>query len=97
MVECACGLSFLLETMQTIAVLGKRRRQDLYRDIAVQLLVAGEIEFSHSACATFRADFITAKFCTGFQCQPHDSIRLHPQITQILLNNLRNLWMRKSN
>src|SRR6266545_778068 len=65
MIQCPGGLRLLLEPMQAVAVLRECGRQDFDSYIAIQLLIAGAIDLTHSALANLRADFVTAEFCAG--------------------------------
>ena len=51
MVEAARRLGFLLEAQQPIGIVRERRRQDLDRDVAPELVVSGAVDLSHAASA----------------------------------------------
>ena len=49
---------FPLESCEAIGIVGERLRQDLDRDVASQLRIAGPIHFAHAARAEGRDDFV---------------------------------------
>jgi hypothetical protein len=51
---------FLLEASKTIGVPGKRRRQNLNRDITIEARVVGTIDLAHTACAERSGYFVRA-------------------------------------
>ena len=51
-------LRLTLEPREAIGIAGKESREDLDRDVAIQLLVAGTIHLSHSAFAKFGENVI---------------------------------------
>ncbi len=51
-----------LEARHAFGVAGEGRGQDFERDVAVELGVAGAVDFAHSAGAQFRADLIVRQF-----------------------------------
>ena len=48
---------------QSISILGKRRRQDLDCNIAIELLIRRTVHLTHPTRANLRADFVAAEFC----------------------------------
>ena len=44
-------------------------RQDLQRDVAIELRVAGAIDLAHAACADLRGDFVGAEAGAGSESQ----------------------------
>src|SRR5882724_4208217 len=63
MVESRCGACFLLESQQTVCVIGERSRQDFDGDLTIQARVTAAIDFTHPSRAKLRQDFIRAKLC----------------------------------
>ena len=51
MVERGQHLRFTVKAREPIRIAGKRRGQDLERDVAAELGVAGAIDLAHTACA----------------------------------------------
>ena len=45
------GLCFTLEPLAAVRVGGKRRRQDLDRDLAFQPRILSKVDLAHAACA----------------------------------------------
>ena len=60
-----CG--FARESGQAIGVVRKRIRQDLQRDIAIELGVARAIDLAHAAGPKGREDLVGTKAITGGQ------------------------------
>ncbi len=67
MVERGQDFGFALETGQPLGVVHEGVGQDLQGDIAVQLGVAGLIDFAHAAGANGGDDFIDAERGAGFE------------------------------
>ena len=65
MIERRSRVCFLIETAETIAVLGEPFREHFDGDLSTQARVFSQIHFAHSALANLRADFIAAEFCAG--------------------------------
>ena len=61
---------FALEARHAIGVRRERRRQDLQRDVAIQLRVARAIDLAHAAGAEEREDFVGAEARTRGQRHP---------------------------
>ena len=61
MIERREQLRFALEARHAVGVRRERRRQDLQRDVAIQLRVARAIHFAHSPGAEGREDFVGAE------------------------------------
>ena len=60
-VERGQHLGLALESRQPVRVRGHRRGQDLEGDLALQLAVAGAVNFSHSPRPQGRAHFVRAE------------------------------------
>ena len=60
---------FALEPREPIGIGGERWRQDLYRDLTLQLGIGGPIHLPHPTFADLRGDFIDAEACAGSQSQ----------------------------
>ncbi len=69
MVQSGEGLGFACEPGQAIGVGREGVRQDLQRDIAIELRVACTKDLSHSAFAYWRGDLVSAEAGTGSQSQ----------------------------
>ena len=65
MVQRGESSRFTLEARQTVAVLGKERRQDLERDLAVEARVAGPVHLAHPALANLGQDWVCADPVAG--------------------------------
>src|ERR1700694_5614477 len=70
MVERGQDLGFALEAGHALGVAGKRLGQNLQRNIALQLGVAGAVHLAHAAGTDGREDLVRAKSRT--HCQRHD-------------------------
>ncbi len=68
MVQRPGRLGFLLEALQAIRVLRKRRRQHLDRDVALEPLVARPIDLAHPSGADRREDLIGTELRSGDEC-----------------------------
>ena len=58
-------LRLLHEATHAIVIACNFSRQDLQRDFPIQFRVLRQIDFTHSALADLRADFVTTEFCAG--------------------------------
>jgi hypothetical protein len=67
MVELSCSLHFLLKTPQSFSVGGKRRRQDFYGNVAVDLWIMGQVNLTHSTSSKLGTDFVPVEFCPWLQ------------------------------
>src|SRR5262245_16993341 len=65
MVQSSGRLGLLLEALQPVGVLRKRRRQHLDRDVALQTLVARPVNLSHPARAERRGDLVRSELRSG--------------------------------
>ena len=54
---------------QTIRIAGKRVGQNLQRDVAIQLNIAGPTHLPHATFADLRGDFIDAEATTGVRAK----------------------------
>ena len=59
-------LRLLHEATHAIVIACNFSRQDLQRDFPIQFRVLRQIDFTHSALADLRADFVTTEFCAGY-------------------------------
>jgi len=66
-------LRFTTESRQAIGIVGDRRQQHLYCNIAIQLRIAGAIHLAHSADAECGKDLVRTAMATRLQ---FTSIRL---------------------
>ena len=62
-------LSFAGEPGEAISVVRERVRQDLQRDIAIELRVAGPVDLAHAPFADLRGDFVDAEARAGGESQ----------------------------
>ena len=69
MIERREHLRFALEPRQPIGIGRERVRQDLDRDVAIQLRVAGAIHLAHAAAPQERLDLADAEPCAGSKGQ----------------------------
>ncbi len=69
MIERRERLRFALEARQPIGVLRERLRQDLDRDVAIELRVARAIDLPHAAFADRRSDLVDAETGAGSEGQ----------------------------
>ena len=60
---------FALKPRQPIVISGERGRQDLDRDLALQLRVRRPIHLAHAAFADLRGDFVDAETGAGSEGQ----------------------------
>ena len=65
MIERGEQSRFALESRHAIGVGRERRRQDLHRDVAIELRVARAIDLSHPAGAERGENFVGAEACAG--------------------------------
>ena len=65
MIDRSGGSSFLLETTESIGILGERRRQDLDRDVARDARVARAIHLAHPARPERGDDLVVTNPGTG--------------------------------
>ena len=70
MVQRRGSAGFLLESMETIDVSGKRGGQHLDGDVAPEPRIVGAVDLSHSAAAQRRKDFVRAEPSAG--CEGHE-------------------------
>jgi hypothetical protein len=75
MVQRGEHFRFALKARESVVIRRQCRRQDLDRDLALQLRVGGAIDLSHPAFADRRGDFVDAE--TGTGCQGPKVARLH--------------------
>ena len=80
-------LRFALEPRQALGVSGERVRQDLDRDLAIQLRVRRPIHLPHAAFADLRGDFVDAEAGAGSEGQTAGSIAVSVARTRSLLCN----------
>ena len=66
-VECRQEIGFPREARQALRVASEERRQNLERDVARQLAVAGAVDFAHPAGADQGDDLVGAEACAGRQ------------------------------
>ena len=69
MVQRRERLRFAREPRQPFGISGERVRQDLERDVAIQLRVARAIHLAHAARADERNDFVDAEAGAGCEGQ----------------------------
>src|SRR5687767_6000681 len=69
MVERRQQLRFAAEPAQTLWVVGEQVRENLDRDVTVQLGIAGPIDLTHTTGPEGRADFVRAE--AGSERQRH--------------------------
>ena len=62
------GLRFTGEPGEPVGIVRERVRQDLQRDIAIELRVPRTEHFAHPSRADGREDFVWAEFSAGCQC-----------------------------
>ena len=90
MVQRRERLSFPCEPGEPFGIVSERVRQDLERDVAIELRVASLIHLSHATFADRRSDFVHAEAGTGSEGQmmwiigsdqrrPYDYSRVAPQ------------------
>ena len=58
MIERGDGAGFLLETPQAVGIGGEGGGQNLDGDVASQALIAGAVNFAHSASSDERNEFV---------------------------------------
>ena len=75
MIQRREDLRFALEAREAIGIVRERVRQDLDRDVAIQLRVARAIDLAHAACADRGDDFVDAEARAGGEGQVAASIR----------------------
>ena len=63
------GLGFAREPSKPVRIVRKRVREDLERDIAIQLGIARAIDLSHAPFADRRGDFVDAEARAGSKGQ----------------------------
>ncbi len=73
-VECRQEIGFPREARQALRVASEERRQNLERDVARQLAVAGAVNFAHPAGADQGDDLVGAEACAGRQA--HRSLEI---------------------
>ena len=78
---------FPLKTRELIVVSGKRWRQNLDRDLALQLGIGGPIYFAHASGADLRGDLVDAESSAWSQSQTAGSIAFRVARTRSLLCN----------
>jgi uncharacterized protein (UPF0218 family) len=69
MVEGGCALRLALESLDESLILGVLLPQNLEGDIAVEVLVAGEIDFAHAPAAQKARDCVTVVY--GYALHVH--------------------------
>ena len=69
MVERREDFGFALEAREPVGVGRERRRQDLDRDLALQLRVGRAIDLAHAAFADLRGDLVDAEARAGSEGQ----------------------------
>ena len=65
MVERGEHLRFAMKACEAIRIGGERRRQDLQRDVAIELCIARAIHLAHAAGADGGDDFIRPETSGG--------------------------------
>ena len=68
-VECSECLGFAGESRQSIGIGGEGVRQNLQRDIAIELRIARAIHLTHASFTDRRGDLIDAEAPTGCEGQ----------------------------
>jgi hypothetical protein len=71
MIERRQRLRFARESRQAIGIAGKGVRQDLQRDLTIELRVPRAVDLAHPARADRRDDFVRAE--TGASGQGHEA------------------------
>jgi hypothetical protein len=71
-------LRFALEARKTIGVQRKFCRQDLERDVAIQIRIACAIHLAHAAAAKRREDFVRAERAPGARAMTNRDERVPP-------------------
>ena len=69
MIERGERLRLACEPGESVGIARERIRQDLQRDIAIELRVAGAIHLAHAAFANLRGDFVDAEANAGGEGQ----------------------------
>src|SRR2546421_13057326 len=64
-IERRSRVCFLIETAETIAVLGEPFSENFDGDLSTQARVFRQVNLAHPAFANLCADFVTAEFCAG--------------------------------
>src|SRR5580765_5596374 len=82
MVERGEELGFAFEAGDAIGIDSEEFRQDLQRDIAIQLRVARAIDLAHPAGTQWGKDLVRAESCAGLE--RHSSLRADYSWPQIL-------------
>src|SRR5436190_10426860 len=67
MVKRGKDLGFTSESSETIRIGSEQRGQDLQRNVATELRIAGAVDLSHSTGAEERDDFVGAEASAGSQ------------------------------
>ena len=78
MIQRGEHLGFALEPCQAVGVVRERLRQDLDRDVTIQLGVACAVDLTHSTLADRGDDFVDAEARAGAEWQVYASIRGGP-------------------
>ena len=78
MVEAGEDLRLPLEPREPIWVLSEGVRQDLQRDLAVELGVGGLVDLSHAALTDEGRDLVVAERCA--RTQSHGGLEARPSI-----------------
>jgi hypothetical protein len=73
MIERRSGFGLALETAQQILVFGRRFRQNLERDSAVEIIVERQINLAHPSFADLREDFVSPEILIAFK---HGKIKI---------------------
>src|SRR5450759_2759487 len=74
MVERRQHLRFTAQARESIGIGGERVRQNLQRDVAIELGIPRAVDLAHAARANERQDFVYAE--TGAGCEGHSGARL---------------------
>ena len=69
MIQAGQGPGFAPEARKPVGIGHKRLGEDLQRNLAVELRIAGAIHLPHAALADLRGDFIRAEACAGSEGQ----------------------------
>src|SRR5262249_11050149 len=85
MIEGGSGSGFLLKAEHAKLVGRELGRQEFDGNLAVQPRVLCDVDFSHSAFANLRADFVATKFCAWGQA--HKCHELSARFVFIALAN----------
>src|SRR5262252_3763961 len=69
MIERGEHLRFATETSDPVAVERERVREDLQRDVTIELRIAGAVDLAHSTHADLSGDLVRTETSAGGECQ----------------------------